>query len=147
MPSALIFFEQETPYSCVPACLRMVLNHFGIEASEDELRLRSYTTHLGTNARDAVVCVQSYGLHAKEFREASLEELRGWLGKNLYPVLLIDLRPLRNETGRHAIVAEEISETDLIYLDPLVGRQTSSLDVIEKSWQMNSHRAILISSA
>jgi hypothetical protein len=61
--------------------------------------------------------------------------------------LLIDLRPLRNETGRHAIVAEEISETDLTYLDPLVGRQTSSLEVIEKSWQMNNHRAILISIA
>ncbi len=147
MPSALIFYEQETPYSCVPACLRIVLNYFGIEASEDELRLRSYTTHLGTNARDAVVCVQSYGLRAEEFRGASLEELRGWLSKELYPILLIDLRPLRDETGRHAIVAEEISETELTYLDPLVGRQTSGLDVIEKSWQMNNRRAILISSA
>ncbi len=125
----------------------MVLNHFGIEASEDELRLRSYTTHLGTNARDAIACVQSYGLQGEEFREASLEMLRRWLGKELYPVLLIDLRSLRNEIGRHAIVAEEISETDLTYLDPLVGRQTSGLDVIEESWQMNSHRAILISRA
>lgn len=30
--------KQETPYSCVPACLRMVLSSFGLELQEAELR-------------------------------------------------------------------------------------------------------------
>lgn len=126
MPSALIVFKQETPYSCMPACLRIVLHHFGIEASEDDLRLRSYTTLWGTNARDAVVCAASFGLRSEEIREATLENLRAWLNQSLFPILLIDLRPIHGQVGRHAIVAEEIGEDQLTYLDPLSGRRRQS---------------------
>ena len=146
MPSALIFFRQETPYSCVPACLRMVLAHFDVEANEDELRRRAYTTHLGTSASDAVACVKSYGLQAEEIRDATLGNLREWPGRNLFPILFIDLRPIYGEVGRHAIVAEAISETQLTYLDPLSGPRTSQLGTLEQAWSLASHRAILITS-
>lgn len=141
----LPFFKQETPYSCVPACLRMVLSHQGIEASEDELRLRSRTSLWGTNARDAIACVKSFGLQAEEVREATAENLREWLDHGLFPILLIDLRPIRGEVGRHAIVVEEISEDRVLCLDPLTDRRVLALDVIEQAWRMNHDRVILIS--
>lgn len=137
MPPRLPFFKQETPYSCVAACLRMVLSHFGIEATEDELRLRSLTTLWGTNARDAVACVKSFGLRSEEVRDATVKNLREWLNQGIFPILLIDLRPIRGEVGRHAIVAEEISENQLLYLDPLTGRRVLGLDVIEQAWRLN----------
>ena len=34
----ITWFEQETPTSCVAACVRMVLNGFGQEYFESELR-------------------------------------------------------------------------------------------------------------
>jgi len=145
MPPRLPFFKQETPYSCVPACLRMVLSHLGIEASEDELRLRSLTTLWGTNARDAIACAKSFGLQAKEVREATIENLREWLNQGLFPILLIDLRPIHGEVGRHAIVAEETSENQLLCLDPLADRRALDLDVIEQAWRLNHYRVILIS--
>jgi len=145
MPSALIFFKQETPYSCVPACLKMVLAHFSVEVSEDALRLRSYTTHLGTGAREAVACIKSYSLNALEIRNGSMELLQHWLKQGLFPILFIDLRPIHGELGRHAIVAEEITETQFTYLDPLIGRRSSNLELIERSWQLASYRAIIVS--
>ncbi|HLB46672.1 MAG TPA: cysteine peptidase family C39 domain-containing protein [Anaerolineales bacterium] len=146
MPSALIFFKQETPYSCVAACLKTALAYFGVEASEDELRLRSYTTHLGTSACDAVACVRSYGLYAAEVRNGSLGLLQKWLKQPLLPILFIDLQPIHGEFGRHAIVAEGISETQLTYLDPLKGRRTSELGLVEQAWRLAIYRAILISN-
>ena len=45
-------FKQEQPYSCVAACVRMVLGHYGRIASEDELRQLLGTAPHGTSARD-----------------------------------------------------------------------------------------------
>lgn len=123
----------------------MVLAHYGIEASEDDLRFRSYTTLWGTNARDAVACARSFGLQARVIREATTDNLREWLDRGLFPILLIDLRPIHGELGRHSVVAEAISGTYLTYLDPLTGHQASELDLVEQAWQLNHCRAILIS--
>ena len=142
--AVLPFFSQETPYSCVPACLRMGLAHFGIEASEDEVRRRAYTTLWGTNARDAVACIRSFGLLAEEKKDASLVDLHQWLAGGLFPILLIDLRPLHNEAGRHAIVAEAVTDDELIYLDPLAGRRVMALGRMDQAWRLNRCRAILI---
>ncbi len=139
------FFQQETPYSCVPACLKMVLSAFGIEATEDDLRQRSLTTLWGTRASDVVACIKSFGLEAEAMRDATQANIREWLQQGLFPILLIDLRPIHNEVGRHAVVAEEIVGRQLIYLDPLIGRRTVELDLFEQAWQLNYHRAILIS--
>ncbi|NJM47150.1 MAG: hypothetical protein HC860_14105 [Alkalinema sp. RU_4_3] len=46
MRSKLRFHRQETPDSCVPACLRMVLGAMGVEMSEAELRERCDCTGL-----------------------------------------------------------------------------------------------------
>jgi ABC-type bacteriocin/lantibiotic exporter with double-glycine peptidase domain len=73
----LPFYAQETPESCVPACLRMVLAHWGILETESILRAKCQTTHRGTNYHDAVSCVQSYGLNAKLTTKASWLDLTG----------------------------------------------------------------------
>ena len=146
MPTPLPFFKQETPYSCVPACLRMALAHWNIETNEDQLRLRSYTTWWGTRARDAVACIQSFGLAAEEIRDATLNDLRQWLKQDGVAILLIDLQPLRGEIGRHSIIVESLSETQVHYIDPLSGRHTSTLDIIDRAWRLNYRRAILIRS-
>ena len=35
------FFKQEKSYSCMVACLRMVLEHYGVTENEDILREKS----------------------------------------------------------------------------------------------------------
>jgi ABC-type bacteriocin/lantibiotic exporter with double-glycine peptidase domain len=51
MPSKLPFYKQEEPYSCAPACLRMVLAAKGYTVSESALRERCDCTFLGTDTR------------------------------------------------------------------------------------------------
>jgi ABC-type bacteriocin/lantibiotic exporter with double-glycine peptidase domain len=124
----------------------MALAHWDIETNEDQLRLQSYTTWWGTRARDAVDCIQSFGLFAEVVRDATLNDLRQWLKQDVITILLIDLQPLHHEIGRHAIIVESLSETQVQYLDPLSGRHTSTLDLLDHAWRLNYRRAILIRS-
>lgn len=41
-------FRQETPFTCTPACVRMVLSSLGIDHSEEELVLLLGTDENGT---------------------------------------------------------------------------------------------------
>lgn len=61
MPSKLQFHKQETPDSCVPACIRMVLLTMGTDISEAELRERCDCTIFGTTALLAVDALRALG--------------------------------------------------------------------------------------
>ena len=54
MPLKPPFHKQETRYSCVPACLRMVLGSFGVDLSESALRVHCDCMPYGTDALMAV---------------------------------------------------------------------------------------------
>jgi hypothetical protein len=53
--------QQETRYSCVPACLRIVLAHLGLTLTETELRTLCDCTPFGTDALKAVDAVRQLG--------------------------------------------------------------------------------------
>ena len=55
------FHRQETRFSCVPACLRMLLLSFGLDIPEIELRVRCDTTILGTDALRVVDAARQLG--------------------------------------------------------------------------------------
>ena len=55
------FHKQETLYSCVPACLRMVFAAFGVDVSEADLRAACDCTLAGTDSLQAVDAARSYG--------------------------------------------------------------------------------------
>ena len=57
----LQFHKQETTYSCVPACLRMVLSGFGLDLSEAELGARCDCTVFGTDAFQTVNALRELG--------------------------------------------------------------------------------------
>ena len=46
--------KQEQKFSCLAACVRMVLAHYGHTCSEAELRQLLHTDPLGTRARDVL---------------------------------------------------------------------------------------------
>lgn len=62
MPETPPFDKQETDYSCVPACLRMVLASLGVFKTEQELReLCDCTVLEGTSALKAVDAARASG--------------------------------------------------------------------------------------
>ena len=76
MPLKPPFHKQETRYSCVPACLRMVLGSFGVDISESELRTRCDCTPYGTDALMAVDAARALGFVKTAKYTLSLEELK-----------------------------------------------------------------------
>ena len=66
-------FKQEQPYSCLAACVRMVLAHYGHLASEDDFRQRLGTSPYGTAARD-ILRVATLGFDV-QLRFTNLGEL------------------------------------------------------------------------
>jgi ABC-type bacteriocin/lantibiotic exporter with double-glycine peptidase domain len=57
----LPFYRQETPDSCVPACLRMVLAGLGVDRAEAVLRQMCDCTMLGTDALNVVDAARQLG--------------------------------------------------------------------------------------
>ena len=76
MPLKPPFLKQETRYSCVPACLRMVLSSPGLDVPEAELRARCDCTAFGTDALKAVDAVRQLGFPGTAKYNLSLDELR-----------------------------------------------------------------------
>jgi len=142
MTARLPLFRQETPYSCMAACLRMVLAYLGTEVDEDTVREQSYTTLWGTSTRDAAACAHGYGLEAVWVQEAGPDDLVRWLEADLFPILVARLVHL-GQWSKHAVVVEALSDDQLTYLDPADG-QRHSMDrtVLEKAWYVAGGEAV-----
>jgi ABC-type bacteriocin/lantibiotic exporter with double-glycine peptidase domain len=139
-------YQQETPYSCMAACLRIVLAHLGVEVDEDALRERSYTTLWGTSITDAVACARAYRLTATWTEEAGSDDLARWLEEGLFPILVVRLTHL-GHGSKHAVVVEEMAGDQLTYIDPADGRRhTISREMLEQAWQLAGGEAVLITS-
>src|SRR5438128_2403473 len=77
MPSASLsvpHFRQESNYSCVAACVRMVLRHCGSDQSEADIRQLLGTTPFGTRAA-SITAVAALGFDVR-VSASSLRQLQ-----------------------------------------------------------------------
>src|SRR6266404_9552596 len=101
---SISFHKQETRFSCVPACLRMVLLTFGVDMPESELIVRCDSTILGTNALRAVDAARQLGFAASAKHTLTLDELRDIVAAGLYPIAFVSLLPIDARDDEHAII-------------------------------------------
>ncbi len=116
------FFNQETDYSCVPACLRMVLAAFGLHRSEDELRELCDCTFLGTDDLLLIEAARSLGFQAEK-HSMNLFDLKDKVSGGVFPIAFI--RTLLVAEGKreiHAVVVFRFSEQGVHMHDPWRGR-------------------------
>ncbi len=123
MPLKPPFHKQETRYSCVPACLRMVLSSFGVDLSENALRTRCDCTPYGTDALMAVDAARVLGFVKTAKYTLSLEELKTVIREGHCPIVFVDLNPLDGLDAIHAMVVVDVSEQEVVVLDPLQGER------------------------
>jgi ABC-type bacteriocin/lantibiotic exporter with double-glycine peptidase domain len=81
-------FKQELPYSCVAACVRMVLTHYGCTCTEAEVRQHLGTGPHGTRARD-ILLVESLGF-AVQLDTASLAQLAAAVVAGVPPIVFLE---------------------------------------------------------
>ena len=143
MPSKPPFYEQETPDSCVPACLRMVLASFGVELPESELRTRCDCTHFGTDALKTVDAARQLGFAGTAKHTLTFEELRTLVADGHHPIVFVDLRPIDGLRDIHALVVIDVSQQEVIVLDPLKGERSLPSQVFNAAWAMQHNLAII----
>lgn len=144
MQSKLIFHKQETPYSCVPACLRMVLSDFEVDISEAELRQLCDCTPFGTEALKAVDAVRNLGFSRTVKCTLTIDELFAQLKANLYPIVFINLLPIDGVKVAHAMIVVALGEEMVTVYDPLQGERNLPRSTFDTAWVMMHNLTILV---
>ena len=144
MPLKPPFHKQETRYSCVPACLRMVLGSFGVDISESALRTRCDCTPYGTDALMAVDAARALGFAKTAKYTLSLEELQTVVTGGRCPIVFVDLHPIDGLDAIHAMVVVDVSEQEVVVLDPLRGERRFPVYVFTAAWARRHNLVMLV---
>ncbi len=135
-------FKQEMPYSCTIACLRMVLEQYGIQVDEKTLRIKSKTKLCGTHPFNVIECANSYGL--KGFIDSlNVETLRKYVDQDI-PVIVNILKVVDHDFYLHSVCVYRISRNFVYMLDPEDGETKIALDRFERLWENSDFTAIVI---
>jgi ABC-type bacteriocin/lantibiotic exporter with double-glycine peptidase domain len=129
-------FRQEHEYSCVAACVRMVLEHFGDRRTEADLRSLLDTQPTGTPARNVM------RLSGPDFevylRPSNLAELQQALADNQPVIVFLQTGPLEYWPMDipHTAVLVGLDSGTVALNDPYFATapQTTSLQGFEKAW-------------
>ena len=115
------YFEQETPYSCGPAALKMMLLFYDVEKTEEELTARLHTNEeKGTLHRDMIRVAREENFYVFENDNSSIVEIGGLL-KQKIPVIVHFAEPSENDN--HYAVVVLLDNTHLMFNDPWNGEK------------------------
>jgi len=137
--------KQEKSYSCTVACLRTVLEYYGIIANETTLRIKSKTKFYGTHPLHIVEYAKSYGLDAYA-NSLSLNKLKELIDRNI-PVIANILTFNDDDFYVHSIVIYQMEKDTIYLLDLEDGEKHVDRDVFEILWQKNDYFGIIIKKA
>ena len=108
--------KQSKQYTCVPACVRVVLDYLGFDLDEEQLSEILSTTPRGTTASN-IARIQDIGVDVV-LRSASLFDLRNLLKEKVPHIVFLWTGNLEywNIACWHAVVVVGIEE-DVIYIN------------------------------
>jgi ABC-type bacteriocin/lantibiotic exporter with double-glycine peptidase domain len=122
----------------------MVLGSFGVDISESELRTRCDCTPYGTDALMAVDAVRALEFVKTAKYTLSLAGLRTVVTDGHYPIVFVDLNPIDGLDAIHAMVVVEVSEQEIVVLDPLQGERRFPVYVFTAAWARRHNLALLV---
>jgi ABC-type bacteriocin/lantibiotic exporter with double-glycine peptidase domain len=114
---------QEHPWTCLPACIRMVLAYRGKLIAEADIAAACGTAPLrGTQPERAVEGVQSLGFQALWFENADLPRLQDLLEHDWPVIVFLRARDLPGGgQGLHGVVVTGMANDGIVVLDPQPG--------------------------
>ena len=123
---------RQTPGLCGPACLKILLSHYGQEFSESDLAtLCNATVDHGTDHADMIDAVRRLGFEPFTRADATLEEVSSYL---------LDETPVIvgwwSTDGDHYSIVYEIDEENVYLMDPETeeGTRTISRQTFLDNW-------------
>lgn len=116
-------FVQTDDSRCGPATLKMVLNYYGIKASEDELAKEcNHTYKNGCKNSDMERVLNSYGFDVESKENGTIEEIKEWVDEGI-PVIVDwftgGVNPKNEDVPNgHSSIVVGVDETHIRILDP-----------------------------
>ena len=111
---------------CGPASLKMVLDYYGINKSEQELSTMLNTnSELGTNLKDIKRVAEELNFKAEIQNESSFDEINIWLNKKVPVIVDWFSRGLSNSSvsdGHYSLVIG-LNNEHIYLLDPEIGAE------------------------
>jgi len=144
MPLKPQFYKQETLYSCVPACLRMVLSSYEFLISEAELRSRCDCTEFGTDPFLAVLAARELGFENTRTHTLTLSQLAVLITDEIYPYVEVNMAPIDGNKTAHALVIVGVDEKTVTVYDPLLEPRVVPLGDFILAWAMRGNLATLV---
>jgi ABC-type bacteriocin/lantibiotic exporter with double-glycine peptidase domain len=144
LKSKLLSHRQETPYSCVPACLRVVLLSLGHDIEESRLRALCDCTVFGTNAVQAIPALRELGFRRTQKHTLRLDELSAEVTRGVLPIAFVSTLLIDGVKGEHALIVLGISVTEVTVYDPLRGERILPLGSFEAAWAIMHNLTILV---
>jgi ABC-type bacteriocin/lantibiotic exporter with double-glycine peptidase domain len=139
-------FQQELEYSCVAACVRIVLAHFGEVREEADLRSLLDTQPSGTRAGNIMwLSSAEFAVFARSSTQADLEKA---LADNQPPIIFLKTGPLGywSVDIAHAVVLAGMDSQTVALNDPFFADapQSTALSNFEKAWAETSQFAVFL---
>lgn len=139
--------QQEREYSCLPACVRMVLAFYGEHRSEDELRRLLKTRVTGTSPANLMLNLPDIGFDASVFN-GSLTLLRDHIADRAPCIVHLWTAPLPHwdDSVIHAVVVTEMTEDTVVTNDPALEMPAVAipLSAFLDAWSATDHTLILV---
>jgi predicted double-glycine peptidase len=124
----------------------MVLSRFGVETSEEELRLLCDSIDSGTEALKAVDAARRLGFSGSGKHNLLLGELKALVEDGNFPIVYVNLFPLKEQFVQHALVVIEMDEEFVTVYDPSVGECQLPIDKFSLAWRLQRNLTILVLS-
>jgi len=117
--------RQEHPWTCLPACIRMVLAYRGRLIEEAEIAAACGTVPFrGTRPEKAVEGVQQLGHHTLWFENADLSRLQDLIAHDWPVIVFLRARDLPAKGhGLHGVVVIGVENDTVIVADPQSNRR------------------------
>lgn len=139
--------QQEREYSCLPACVRMVLAFYDEQRSEDELRRLLRTRVTGTSPANLMLNLPDIGFDAAVFN-GSMTLLRDHIAERTPCIVHLWTAPLPHweHSVIHAVVVTGITEDMIVINDPAWETPALAIPLSDflDAWSATDHTLILI---
>jgi ABC-type bacteriocin/lantibiotic exporter with double-glycine peptidase domain len=143
-------FQQELDYSCLPACVRMVLAFYQRNVTEGELRGLFKTRPGGTSPANVLFRLPALGFNV-EFPDASLSYLREQIHAGHPCIVHVWTPPLPHWTDEaiHAVVVVDVSEQAVLVNDPVLtdGPTSIAVEHFIPAWASAGYVTLVITPA
>lgn len=118
-------FQQTDSSRCGPAVVKMILDYYGIDVSEDELCKRcNHSYELGCDDHGMVSALSYYGLGVKVYENSTLEDLDYWVKHNI-PVIVdwfAGGNAFEDCANGHSSIVVDTDDEKVYLLDPFTGK-------------------------